>query len=69
MRLTVSTCSESSIRKVDYVHDHCTALWAVLNRGQAGETYNIGAYHDESGLRHHVGASLATPAHLNSPKF
>lgn len=31
-----------NIRDWLYVEDHCTALDAVLNRGKAGETYNIG---------------------------
>jgi dTDP-glucose 4,6-dehydratase len=25
-----------------YVEDHCRAIWTVLNRGRAGEIYNIG---------------------------
>jgi dTDP-glucose 4,6-dehydratase len=31
-----------NIRDWLYVEDHCTALEVVLNRGNAGETYNIG---------------------------
>jgi dTDP-glucose 4,6-dehydratase len=31
-----------NIRDWLYVEDHCSALEAVLNRGKAGETYNIG---------------------------
>ncbi|NCN58362.1 dTDP-glucose 4,6-dehydratase [Candidatus Roizmanbacteria bacterium CG22_combo_CG10-13_8_21_14_all_38_20] len=30
-----------------YVADHCRAIDAVLNRGEVGETYLVGAYHDE----------------------
>lgn len=30
-----------------YVEDHCRAIDAVLNKGKTGETYIIGAYHDE----------------------
>ncbi len=26
-----------------YVEDHCEAIWAVIQRGKPGETYNIGA--------------------------
>jgi len=25
-----------------YVEDHCEAIWAVINRGRIGETYNVG---------------------------
>ena len=25
-----------------YVEDHCEAIWAIVNRGRVGETYNIG---------------------------
>ena len=25
-----------------YVEDHCRAIWEILNKGEAGETYNIG---------------------------
>jgi dTDP-glucose 4,6-dehydratase len=31
-----------NIRDWLYVEDHCEAVWAVLNRGQSGEVYNIG---------------------------
>ncbi len=31
-----------NVRDWLYVEDHCDALWAVLNRGRAGEVYNIG---------------------------
>jgi len=30
-----------------YVTDHCRAIDVVLNRGKVGETYLVGAYHDE----------------------
>lgn len=29
-----------------YVRDHAEALWMVLTRGRAGETYNIGAHNE-----------------------
>jgi len=32
----------SNVRDWLYVNDHSTALWAILNRGKEGETYNIG---------------------------
>ncbi|MBW1989143.1 MAG: dTDP-glucose 4,6-dehydratase [Deltaproteobacteria bacterium] len=31
-----------NIRDWLYVTDHCRALWAVLTRGEPGETYNVG---------------------------
>ena len=31
-----------NVRDWLYVHDHNTAIWLILNRGKAGETYNIG---------------------------
>jgi dTDP-glucose 4,6-dehydratase len=30
------------IRDWLYVEDHCDAIWTVLNKGQVGESYNIG---------------------------
>jgi len=31
-----------NIRDWLYVEDHCSGIWAVLNRGKTGEKYNIG---------------------------
>lgn len=31
-----------NVRDWLYVEDHCEAIWLILNRGKAGETYNIG---------------------------
>src|SRR3954468_20027145 len=31
-----------NVRDWLYVEDHCEAIWAVLNKGKAGEVYNIG---------------------------
>jgi dTDP-glucose 4,6-dehydratase len=31
-----------NVRDWLYVEDHCEAIWAVIERGQAGETYNVG---------------------------
>jgi dTDP-glucose 4,6-dehydratase len=31
-----------NVRDWLYVEDHCEAIWAVLDRGRDGETYNIG---------------------------
>ncbi|MEP7300819.1 MAG: dTDP-glucose 4,6-dehydratase [Caldimonas sp.] len=33
-----------------YVTDHCTAIRAVLARGRAGETYNIGGWNEKPNL-------------------
>jgi dTDP-glucose 4,6-dehydratase len=33
----------AQIRDWLYVEDHCEAIWLVLHKGQAGQTYNIGA--------------------------
>ena len=35
-----------NIRDWLYVRDHAEALWTVLNRGQLGETYNIGGHNE-----------------------
>jgi dTDP-glucose 4,6-dehydratase len=35
-----------NIRDWLYVTDHADALWAVLNRGRLGETYNIGGHNE-----------------------
>ncbi len=31
-----------NVRDWLYVEDHCKAIWAIMNRGRRGETYNIG---------------------------
>jgi dTDP-glucose 4,6-dehydratase len=31
-----------NVRDWLFVEDHCDAIWTVLNKGKAGETYNIG---------------------------
>jgi dTDP-glucose 4,6-dehydratase len=31
-----------NVRDWLYVDDHCEAVWLILNRGKAGETYNVG---------------------------
>ena len=40
-----------NVRDWIQVADHCAALWAVLGRGRAGETYNIGADNEQTNLR------------------
>jgi dTDP-glucose 4,6-dehydratase len=33
-----------------YVYDHCTAVWMVLTKGRAGETYNIGGCNEKKNI-------------------
>ena len=40
-----------NVRDWLYVRDHAEALWLVLNRGRAGETYNIGGHNEWANLR------------------
>jgi dTDP-glucose 4,6-dehydratase len=40
-----------NVRDWLYVRDHAEALWTVLNRGQLGETYNIGGHNEWANLR------------------
>lgn len=39
-----------NVRDWLYVRDHCTALWAVHERGKMGETYNIGGNNESTNL-------------------
>ncbi len=39
-----------NVRDWLYVRDHAEALWLVLNRGRAGETYNIGGRNEWANL-------------------
>jgi len=40
----------SQIRDWLYVEDHCEAIWAVLQRGRPGETYNVGGGNQPTNL-------------------
>ncbi len=40
-----------NVRDWLYVRDHAEALWQVLNRGQLGETYNIGGHNEWANIR------------------
>ncbi|HWI57525.1 MAG TPA: dTDP-glucose 4,6-dehydratase [Bacillota bacterium] len=40
-----------NVRDWLYVRDHAQALWVVLTRGAAGETYNIGGHNEWANLR------------------
>jgi len=33
-----------------YVYDHCTAIWQVLEKGQAGEIYNVGGCNEKANM-------------------
>jgi dTDP-glucose 4,6-dehydratase len=33
-----------------YVEDHCDAVWAVMQRGRVGETYNVGGGEERSNI-------------------
>ena len=39
-----------NVRDWLYVEDHCEAIATVLNRGQAGQTYNIGGWNEKRNL-------------------
>jgi dTDP-glucose 4,6-dehydratase len=39
-----------NIRDWLYVHDHCTALWAVHEKGRMGGTYNIGGNNEAKNI-------------------
>ena len=34
-----------------YVEDHCEAIWQVVRRGRAGETYNVGGYNQPTNFQ------------------
>ena len=40
----------SNVRDWLYVEDHCSALWAVLTKGDAGRVYNIGGNSEKRNL-------------------
>jgi dTDP-glucose 4,6-dehydratase len=39
-----------NVRDWLYVDDHCEAIWAVIERGKVGETYNIGGRSERKNL-------------------
>jgi dTDP-glucose 4,6-dehydratase len=43
--------SGRNVRDWLYVRDHCRALWAVLERGRSGETYNVGGNSERTTLQ------------------
>jgi dTDP-glucose 4,6-dehydratase len=40
-----------NVRDWLYVEDHCDAIWTVLNKGKAGEVYNIGGRNELTNRR------------------
>jgi dTDP-glucose 4,6-dehydratase len=40
-----------NVRDWLYVRDHAEALWQVLTRGKAGETYNVGGHNEWANIR------------------
>ena len=39
-----------NVRDWLYVTDHCEAVWAVIEKGQVGETYNIGGHSERRNI-------------------
>jgi len=40
-----------NVRDWLYVADHCSAIWKILNKGRAGETYNIGGENEFENIK------------------
>ena len=40
-----------NVRDWLYVEDHCSAIWKILNKGRAGETYNIGGENEFENIK------------------
>ncbi len=49
-----------------YVHDHCTAIWRVLERAAPGEIYNVGGCNEKTNLEivHLILSRLGKPQTL-----
>lgn len=39
-----------NVRDWLYVEDHCEAIWTVLERGETGQTYNIGGWNEKPNI-------------------
>jgi dTDP-glucose 4,6-dehydratase len=39
-----------NVRDWLYVEDHCEAIWAVIERGKLGETYNVGGHNEQKNV-------------------
>ena len=40
----------TNVRDWLYVDDHCEAIWAVIERGKVGETYNVGGNNEKQNI-------------------
>ncbi|GAB4114356.1 MAG: dTDP-glucose 4,6-dehydratase [Candidatus Caldatribacteriota bacterium] len=40
-----------NVRDWLYVEDHCRAIWEILNKGEVGETYNIGGENEWENIK------------------
>ena len=58
------------VRDWIYVHDHCTAVWDVLQKAPPGEIYNIGGCNEKANLEvvdlilHHLGKPKSLIKHV-----
>ncbi len=39
-----------NVRDWLYVDDHCEAIWAVIEKGRMGETYNVGGHNEKTNI-------------------
>jgi len=53
-----------NVRDWLFVHDHCTAVWAVLTEGKSGEIYNIGGCNEKPNIE----VVKIILSHLNKPE-
>jgi len=40
-----------NVRDWLYVGDHCSAIWAIMNKGRRGETYNVGGNNEMENIQ------------------
>ena len=40
-----------NVRDWLYVEDHCSAIWEILNKGEVGQTYNIGGENEWENIK------------------
>ena len=53
-----------NVRDWLFVHDHCTAIWAVLTQGKVGEIYNVGGCNEKPNIE----VVKVILSHLNKPE-
>ena len=53
-----------NVRDWLFVYDHCTAIWAVLSQGRAGEVYNVGGCNEKPNIE----VVKVILNHLNKPE-